>query len=89
MRGEPARLAPEALRELAGAFDSGAVTLAQALALPSAAAEEVLIAAGIDPHRHGGASDLDMPAIIAAVESLPRPVTARLLAEFLAAYCSP
>lgn len=89
VRGAPARPAPEALRELAGAFDSGAVTLDQALALPSAAAEEVLIAAGINPHRHGGASDLDMPAIIAAVESLPRPVTARLLAEFLAAYCSP
>lgn len=89
VRGTPPPVAPSALRELAAAFDSGAVTVEQALGLPSAAAEEVLVSAGIDPHRHGGAADLDMPAIIAAVESLPREVTARLLAEFLAAYCNP
>lgn len=89
VRGQPSPTAPTPLRELAAAFDSGAVTVEQALALPSAAAEEVLVSAGIDPHSHSGGADLDMPAIIAAVESLPREVTARLLAEFLAAYCNP
>ena len=86
--GAPPAAAPPALAELAAAFDAGTVTVADALALPSDAAEQVLLGAGIDPHA-GGADQLDMPAIIAAVESLPRPITARLLAEFLAAYCSP
>ena len=30
-----------------------------------------------------------MPAVIAAIETLPRPVTAKMLTEFLAAYSNP
>lgn len=90
-RGLPPAGAPEALRTLAEAFDSGAVTVADALALPSKAIEAALVGAGIDPHTDPSATAaaLDMPAVIAAIESLPRPVTAKMLTEFLAAYSTP
>ena len=89
VRGTPAAQPPAALTELAAAFDSGAVTVEQALSLPSEAAGAALVAAGLDPHAPIGDVGLDMPSIIAAVHALPRPVTAKLLAEFLAAYCNP
>lgn len=90
-RGLPRAAAPEALAALAEAFESGAVTVDDVVALPSEAVEQALSGAGIDPHTDpsGAAAALDMPAIIAAIETLPRPVTARMLTEFLAAYANP
>lgn len=90
-RGLPPAEAPEALRTLAGAFASGAVTVDDVLALPSAAVEAALSGAGIDAHADpsSAADTLDLPALIAAIETLPRPVTAKMLTEFLAAYANP
>lgn len=86
----PAR-PPEALAALAEAFAAGDVTVDDVAALPSEAVEAALIGAGIDPHTDpsGAAEALDLPAVIAAIEALPRPVTARMLTEFLAAYGNP
>ena len=90
-RGLPPAAAPEALAALAGAFADGSMTVDDVLALPSEAVEQALSGAGIDPHTDpsGAAAALDLPAIIAAIETLPRPVTARMLTEFLAAYANP
>ncbi|ALG84395.1 pyridoxal phosphate-dependent decarboxylase family protein [Gordonia phthalatica] len=90
-RGQRATPAPTALRDLADAFGSGAVSVADALALDSATTESVLVGAGIDPHTDpSAASDaLDIGAVIAAIDVLPRPVTAKMLAEFLAAFTNP
>ncbi|WOC11028.1 pyridoxal phosphate-dependent decarboxylase family protein [Gordonia sp. MP11Mi] len=84
-------VAPAALRELAAAFDSGAISIDDALALDSASTEAVLIGAGIDPHTDpaDAADSLDLSAVITAIESLPTPITAKMLAEFLAAYSNP
>ncbi|MFT3714815.1 MAG: aminotransferase class V-fold PLP-dependent enzyme [Gordonia sp. (in: high G+C Gram-positive bacteria)] len=90
-RGLPAATAPDTLAGLGDAFASGAITVADALALPSETVEAALVGAGIDPHTDPSqaAEALDMPAVIAAIETLPRPVTAKMLAEFLAAYTNP
>lgn len=90
-RGLPGPEAPAPLRELATAFESGAVSVADALALDSAVTESVLVGAGIDPHTDPSqASDaLDIGAVIAAIDVLPRPVTAKMLTEFLAAFTNP
>lgn len=90
-RGLPAVPAPDQLRDLGAAFRSGAVSTDDALALDSAAVEAVLIGAGIDPHVDpSAASDaLDIGAVIAAIDVLPRPVSAKMLAEFLAAFTNP
>ncbi|WP_440711979.1 pyridoxal phosphate-dependent decarboxylase family protein [Gordonia sp. FQ] len=90
-RGLPPATPPEALAALSGALASGAVSVDDVLGLSSAAVESALIGAGIDPHTDPSstADALDTPAIIAAIESLPRPVTARMLTEFLAAYGNP
>ncbi len=90
VRGSAAAEAPPALAELAGAFERGDVTVADVLALPSDAVAAALTSAGgLDPR--GGSSDspLDMAAVLAAVESLPREVTKRLLVEFLAGMVEP
>ncbi|KXT56555.1 pyridoxal phosphate-dependent decarboxylase family protein [Gordonia sp. LUNF6] len=83
--------APGPLRELAAAFESGAVTVEDAVGLDSAATEAVLIGAGIDPHSDPARSEeaLDIGAVIAAIDLLPRPVTAKMLIEFLAAFTNP
>lgn len=90
-RGLPGPQAPAPLQELATAFASGAVSVADALALDSAVTEAVLVGAGIDPHTDpSAASDaLDIGAVIAAIDVLPRPVTAKMLTEFLAAFTNP
>ncbi|MBM7368548.1 pyridoxal phosphate-dependent decarboxylase family protein [Gordonia hydrophobica] len=90
-RGLPTASAADALRELGAAFASGAVSVADALALDSATTEAVLVSAGIDPHTDPAeASDaLDIGAVIAAIDVLPRPVAAKMLAEFLAAFTNP
>ncbi|MCF8611060.1 aminotransferase class V-fold PLP-dependent enzyme [Gordonia sp. HY285] len=90
-RGLERSVAPAMLRELAAAFDSGAVSVDDALALDSASTEAVLVGAGIDPHTDpsDAAGSLDLSAVIAAIESLPKLVTAKMLAEFLAAYSNP
>ncbi|MCK0440199.1 aminotransferase class V-fold PLP-dependent enzyme [Gordonia alkaliphila] len=90
-RGQDRAAAPEALAGLAQAFDAGALTVDDALALDSASTEAALVAAGIDPHTDPAVAGdaLDLPAIIAAIELLPRPVTAKMLTEFLASYANP
>ncbi|GAC57634.1 putative lyase [Gordonia hirsuta DSM 44140 = NBRC 16056] len=90
-RGAGAAQPPQALAGLTDAFADGTLTVDDALALPSEAVEAALIGAGIDPHTDpsGAAEALDLPAVIAAIESLPRPVTAKMLTEFLAAYGNP
>ncbi len=90
-RGLPPAQAPEALAGLADAFANGTLTVDDALALPSEAVEAALIGAGIDPRVDPSEASeaLDMPAVIAAIEALPRPVTAKMLTEFLAAYANP
>ncbi|MGV9794362.1 pyridoxal phosphate-dependent decarboxylase family protein [Gordonia sp. NPDC003422] len=87
VRGLPAASPPPALADLAHAFDSGAVSVDDVVGLPSAAVQQALIGAGIDPHDPDG--ELDMAAIIAAVQALPRPVTATMLTEFLAEFTNP
>ncbi|MDL9935718.1 aminotransferase class V-fold PLP-dependent enzyme [Gordonia sp. ABSL1-1] len=87
VRGQAAAKPPAALSDLAAAFADGTLAVADVLALPSEATEAALVAAGIDPHARGG--PLDMAAIIAAVHTLPRPVTAKMLTEFLAAFTNP
>lgn len=86
VRGAPAAGPPQALRELAVAIDRGDLAVSEILALPSAAVGEALAAAGLDPQGDG---DLDMAAVLAAVEALPREVTAKLLVEFLAGLVAP
>lgn len=86
VRGEPAAVPPPALAELAAAFDRGDLAVSDVLDLPSAAAGEALVAAGLDPQGDGA---LDMATVLAAVEALPRPVTAKLLVEFLAGLITP
>lgn len=88
VRGLAAAEAPPALAELAGAFERGDVTVADVLALPSDAVAAALRSAGLDP-RGSADSPLDMAAVLAAVESLPREVTKRLLVEFLAGLVEP
>ncbi|GEE02266.1 aspartate aminotransferase family protein [Gordonia spumicola] len=90
-RGRERATAPAALVELSSAFASGAVTVDDALGLDSATTEAVLVGAGIDPHTDpAAASDaLDLSAVIAAIDLLPRPVTAKMLTEFLAAFTNP
>ena len=90
-RGLASAAAPESLAALAEAFADGSISVDDVLALPSEAVEAALTGAGIDPHTDPSstAGALDMPAIIAAIEALPRPVTARMLTEFLAAYGNP
>ncbi|MCX6472511.1 MAG: aspartate aminotransferase family protein, partial [Rhodococcus sp.] len=88
VRGSAAAEAPPALAELAGAFERGDVTVADVLALPSDAVAAALTSAGLDP-RGSSDSPLDMAAVLAAVESLPREVTKRLLVEFLAGMVEP
>ncbi|MGO3327781.1 pyridoxal phosphate-dependent decarboxylase family protein [Gordonia sp. (in: high G+C Gram-positive bacteria)] len=90
-RGTDRSPAPGPLQELADAFDAGAITVDDALSLDSVSTEAVLTGAGIDPHTDpADTSDaLDMSAVISAIESLPRPVTAKMLTEFLAAYTNP
>ncbi|MGC0364366.1 sphinganine-1-phosphate aldolase [Rhodococcus sp. 27YEA15] len=96
-RGVAAAEAPAALRQLAAAFESGEVTVADVLALPADALSAALVSAGLDPKDSGngaggedsGGSQLDMAAVLAAVEALPRAVTARLLVEFLAGLVEP
>ncbi|GED99223.1 pyridoxal phosphate-dependent decarboxylase family protein [Gordonia crocea] len=87
VRGTAPAQPPAALAALATALDSGDAVLDDLLALPSAVTGELLVAAGIDPHDADG--ELDMPAIVAAVEALPRPVTAKMLTEFLALFTNP
>ncbi|ACY22575.1 Pyridoxal-dependent decarboxylase [Gordonia bronchialis DSM 43247] len=87
VRGVPAAPPPTALAELAAAFDSGAVTVADVAALSSDEVGAALVAAGIDPADHTG--ELDMSTIMAAVATLPRAVTARMLTEFLARFTNP
>jgi len=91
VRGLPATPAPEALAAIATAIGDGAVAVADLLALPSEAVAAALAGAGIDPHTDpsGAAETLDFPSIIAAIETLPRPVSAKMLTEFLAAYTNP
>lgn len=86
VRGQAPAAPPPALADLAAAFDRGDVALADVLELPSEAAGAALVAAGLDP-RSGG--ELDMATVLAAVEALPRPVTTKLLIEFLAGLISP
>lgn len=90
-RGLASAAAPAALAALAGAFADGSINVDDVLALPSEAVEAALTGAGIDPHTDPSSATaaLDMPAIVAAIEALPRPVTARMLTEFLAAYGNP
>ncbi|WP_026918843.1 pyridoxal phosphate-dependent decarboxylase family protein [Gordonia shandongensis] len=90
-RGQPPVQAPEALGDLGAAFASGTVTVDDALSLDSAATEAVLVGAGIDPRTDPStASDaIDIGAVIAAIDLLPKPVTAAMLIEFLAAYTTP
>ncbi|EGD55496.1 pyridoxal phosphate-dependent decarboxylase family protein [Gordonia neofelifaecis] len=90
-RSLPPIEAPGPLRDLAAAFDSGAVTVADALGLDSVTTEAVLIGAGIDPHTDPSQTGeaIDIGAVIAAIDVLPRPVTARMLTEFLASYTNP
>ena len=88
VRGSAAAEAPPALAELARAFERGDVTVADVLALPSDAVAAALTSAGLDP-RGSSDSPLDMAAVLAAVESLPREVTKRLLVEFLAGLVEP
>ncbi|MFC0315923.1 pyridoxal phosphate-dependent decarboxylase family protein [Gordonia phosphorivorans] len=90
-RGQAPAAAPDALTALAQAFVDGALTVDDALALDSASTAAALVAAGIDPHTDpsDAANALDLPAIIAAIEALPREVTAKMLAEFLASYANP
>ncbi|MGB3605489.1 pyridoxal phosphate-dependent decarboxylase family protein [Gordonia sp. (in: high G+C Gram-positive bacteria)] len=91
VRGMPAADPPAALADLAGALNDGVLSVDDALAIGSEATEQVLIGAGIDPRvAPGDASDsLDMAAVVAAIETLPRPVTAKMLTEFLAAFTNP
>lgn len=93
VRGQPPATPPEALAALAAAIESGEVALADVLGLSSQATQAALAAAGIDPAAGAagtaGAAGLDMAAVIAAVELLPRPVTAKMLVEFLAAFAAP
>ncbi|MBA4023561.1 MAG: aspartate aminotransferase family protein [Gordonia sp.] len=86
VRGEPPATPPSALAELAAAFDQNEVALTDVLGLPSESAGAALVAAGLDPRGDG---DLDMATVLAAVEALPRPVTAKLLVEFLAGLVAP
>lgn len=88
-RGLPPAAPPAALADLAAAFTGGLITVDDALGLPSEATEAAIVAAGIDPHAEPAESSLDVAAITAAIEALPRPVTAKMLTEFLAAYCNP
>ncbi|MFT4088062.1 MAG: aspartate aminotransferase family protein [Gordonia sp. (in: high G+C Gram-positive bacteria)] len=89
-RGLPAAAPPEALAALAGAFDAGQISVDDALALPSEATAAALAGAGIDPAVDpADGSGLDLPAVLAAIEALPRPVTAKMLTEFLASYTNP
>lgn len=90
-RGLPRVEAPEALRDLAVAFDSGALDVDDALSLDSASTEAVLVGAGIDPHTDPAQASqaLDLSAVISAIEALPRPVTGKMLVEFLASYSNP
>ncbi|WP_092800486.1 pyridoxal phosphate-dependent decarboxylase family protein [Rhodococcus globerulus] len=88
VRGLPAAGPPPALAELAGAFERGDVSVDDVRALPSEAVAAALVSAGLDP-KGAGDSPLDMAAVLAAVESLPREVTTRLLVEFLAGLVEP
>nr|WP_246372290.1 aminotransferase class V-fold PLP-dependent enzyme [Gordonia humi] len=89
--GLPPSSPPPPLRDLAAAFASGAVSVDDAVALDSSSTEAVLVEAGLDPHTDpaGASHTLDMGAVIAAIDALPRPVTAKMLVEFLAAYSNP
>lgn len=90
-RGLPAAAPPPALAALAAALHDGSIAVDDILGLPSQAVGAALTGAGIDPHADpstAGAA-LDLPAVIAAIETLPRPVTAKMLTEFLAAYANP
>ncbi|GAB10236.1 putative lyase [Gordonia araii NBRC 100433] len=86
-RGQAPAEPPQALADLAAAVDSGDASIGDLLALPSSVTADVLVAAGIDPHDADG--ELDMAAIVAAVQALPRPITAKMLTEFLASYTNP
>lgn len=90
-RGVSPAQAPTSLAELGAAFASGTVSVEDALGLDSATTEAILVGAGIDPHTDpAAASDaLDLSAVIAAIDLLPRPVTAKMLTEFLAAFTNP
>ena len=88
VRGLPAAGPPPALAELAAAFERGDVSVDDVLSLPSEAVAVALASAGLDP-KGSGDSPLDMAAVLAAVESLPREVTTRLLVEFLAGLVEP
>lgn len=63
------------------------MTVADVAALSSDEVGAALVAAGIDPADHTG--ELDMSTIMAAVATLPRAVTARMLTEFLARFTNP
>ncbi|MFZ2511612.1 MAG: aspartate aminotransferase family protein, partial [Gordonia sp. (in: high G+C Gram-positive bacteria)] len=82
---------PDALAALAAAFAEGSVTVDDVVGLPSEAVAAALTGAGIDPHTDPSTAGeaLDLPAVIAAIEALPRPVTAKMLTEFLASYANP
>ncbi|MFW0788311.1 pyridoxal phosphate-dependent decarboxylase family protein [Gordonia sp. CPCC 205333] len=88
VRGLPAQEPPQALAELAELLAGGSLDIDTVLGLPSEATAAALVAAGVDPHG-GGSGELDMPAIVAAVQALPRSVTAKMLAEFLASFTNP
>lgn len=90
-RGLPSAVAPDALVALAEAFANGSVTVDDVIGLPSEAVAAALTDAGIDPHTDPSTAGtaLDLPAVIAAIQTLPRPVTATMLTEFLASYTNP
>ncbi|QNG18568.1 aspartate aminotransferase family protein [Rhodococcus triatomae] len=90
VRGAPPAAPPDALAALSEAFADGSVSAADVLALPGEAVAGALAAAGLDPRKGTAGSageageDLDMATVLAAVEALPRPVTTRMLVEYLA-----
>ncbi|GAB17073.1 putative lyase [Gordonia effusa NBRC 100432] len=88
VRGLPPQSPPQALADLAELLANGSLDVDAVLGLPSEATAAALVAAGVDPHG-AGSSELDMPAIVAAVQALPRSVTAKMLAEFLASFTNP
>ncbi|EOM78583.1 aspartate aminotransferase family protein [Rhodococcus rhodnii] len=86
VRGVPPAQPLAALATLAAAFEAGQVEARDVTALPSAVLAAALAEAGLAP---GGPGELDMAAVLSAVEALPREVTRVLLIEYLAGLLAP
>lgn len=91
VRGLPPADPPALLAEVGAQAGADPAALEALLGLSSEDTETALRAAGIDPAGPpaDASASLDMPAVIAAVQALPRPLSATLLAEFLAAFTGP